>query len=367
MARILILGAGALARETILAIPQVVQTHDETVTVVVASRDAARAAWLARLAAARSFTTGAPLKVESATLDWANEDGLAATLATVAPTVILNTASLQSAWSLDTRNAWNDLVRASGYGVTAALQAALVPRLGRAIRDAGLSAKVVNGCYPDLVNAGGRWMGLRIECGIGNVALLGELFRQELSVSPRDQLRLIAGHWDVTQFCSPPNSRTDYPLTWINDRRVAIEEVAHVVPMSGDISMNSLSAGSSAALLYALATDGDWVGHVPGPLGEMGGYPVKVIGGSVQIDLPQDIGLPDARSWCLHRSELDGATMETTGHIYFSPRATEAVRRFSSDLAGGFHYSEVEAAAKAFVELRRELTQRTPGECRVYA
>jgi hypothetical protein len=291
-------------------------------------------------------------------LDWSNVDQLAATIAAVAPTAILNTASLQSPWSLGTPNAWSRLVRQGGYGVTVALQAALLPALGRALNSARSDAVVVNACYPDVVNAGARRMGVDIRCGVGNIALVAELLRQHLDVSTDCNLRLLAGHWDVGELSLPPEQRSDFPLVWQDGRTIEVSRIRRTPRLSADATVNAFGAGASASLMYALATNLDWRGHVPGPWGELGGYPVRIEAGQLRYDLPRNVTLDEARRWNTARCERDGALVEQGRHLRFSARAEALIRSVAPDLASGFDFKDVESAARAFMELRDVMGKR---------
>jgi hypothetical protein len=356
--RLLVLGCGSLAREIALAIPLIVSRHDDDFTLMVAARDGARARWIAQSVQARSFAAGVPVTTLYFELDWSSTDQLAAMIAAAAPTAILNTASLQSLWSLTTADAWSRLIREGGYGVTAALQAALLPRLGRALSSSASKAAVVNACYPDVVNAGALRMGLGIRCGIGNIALVAELLRQHLAASGDREIRLLAGHWDVSEFCRPPEQRSDFPLVWRNERVVEPECIAGAPSLAADATLNAYGAGASASLLCSLALGRNWRGHVPGPLGELGGYPVSLDEGQLHYDLPQDITLDEARSWNWRRCERDGAVVEEGRHLRFCGKAAESIRAVARDLAGGFDFKDVEGAASAFLELRDVLGKR---------
>ena len=354
----MMLGCGALVREVALAIPLIASRHDDEFTVIIAARNADRTLWLARMVRARSFAGGVPLTVLSYELDWSSVDQVAATIAAAAPNVIFNTASLQSPWALQTDDDWSRLVRGGGYGVTVALQAALLPTLGRALHSAGGDVAVVNACYPDVVNAGGRRMGLNIRCGIGNIALVAELLRQYLAASADRELRLLAGHWDVSELSRPPEQRSDYPMVWQNGRTVEPERLSGAPSLSADATLNAFGAGTSAALLYALATNRDWTGHVPGPWGELGGYPVRLEAGALSYDLPGNLTLDEARRWNTERCERDGAVVEQGTHVRFSSRAAELIRVVAPELAGGFDFKDVESAARAFMELRDAMGKR---------
>jgi hypothetical protein len=357
--RLLLLGCGSLAREISLAIPLIASRYDDELTLMVAARDAGRARWLAQLVRARSFAAGVALTVRNYKLDWESVDQMAAMITAAAPTVILNTASLQSSWSLTADNAWSRLVRQAGYGVTVALQSALLPQLGRALRSSGSPAVVINACYPDVVNAGARRMGVLIRSGIGNIALVAEMLRQHIAPAGARAIRVLAGHWDVGELSRSPGERSDYPLVWLNGRRLDCERISGAPPLAADATLNAFGAGVSAALLCSLATGRSWSGHVPGPLGELGGYPIRLEAGQLYYDLPQSETFEAARAWNTDRCERDGAVVEEGTRLRFSAKAAESIRRVAPELAAGFDFKDVESAGRAFLELRDVLEKRS--------
>jgi hypothetical protein len=356
---LLVLGCGSLAREIALAIPLIVSRYNHhDLTLAVAARDTGRARWLAQSVRARCSAAGISFPVRHYEVDWNSVDQMATMITAAAPTVILNTASLQSFWSLALDNGWSRLVRQGGYGVTAALQAALLPRLGRALHSSASPAAVVNACYPDVINAGGRRMGLTIFCGIGNIALVAELLRQHLAPCGARAVRVLAGHWDVSELSMQPEQRSDFPLVWDNGGTVDPERIATAPALATDATLNAFGAGVSAALLCSLATGRSWNGHVPGPLGELGGYPIRLEAGQLHYDLPQSMPFAAARAWNTERCERDGAVVEDGTRLRFSAQAAAAIRVVAPDLAAGFDFKDVASAARAFLELRDVLEQR---------
>jgi len=360
-ASILILGSGALAREVVLAVPgAAVRLGLSELAVVVGSRDASRAEWLSLLGRARSGAVLAPARFKSLAIDWSDEDRLADAIDESSPTVILHTASLQSAWSLTQPNAWSRLVSLGGYGVTAALQAALLPCLKRALVSASYHGPLVNACYPDVINAAGPALGLKITCGLGNIALLAEVFQAHLSPA-NGPMRLLAGHWDVATLTRPSTERRALPPVWLGDERLADEMIRAAPALSGDVTMNALSAGATALLLCALASGRDLsTFHVPGPNGLLGGYPVRLEGGEIVLDLPKGLTLEAASAWNEERAVMDGASVVNGRTLVFSPPAAERLARVAPSLREGFDFADVEAAARAFADLRDHLRQQPP-------
>lgn len=353
--KLLVLGGGSLAREVLLALPGAAVIKGLELDVVVASRDRARAEWLCLLGAARAKAINAAVRYYSVGLSWESDEILAETIGQIHPNMILHTASLQSAWSMNGDDAWSRLCRLGGYGITTALQAALLPRLGRALRACGFDGPLINACYPDVVNAGAAAMGLRITCGLGNIALLAALFGRYLGWPPH-ALRLLAGHWDVNEMSKPCGERCRLPAVWLDETRVSDAYVQHCPPLFGDSSMNALSAGATAAMLCAFLTDDDLpTFHVPGPCNLIGGYPVRLSGGALAIDLPAGVALEEAIVWNRARALLDGATVEAGERLVFEPLAAERLATVAPELSDGFKFQDVEWVAAAFLDLRSRL------------
>lgn len=354
----MVLGAGRLAQAIVLALPFIFarERNANKVHVVICSRSVRRAEWLATLGRSRLVLESEQIEFSSLCLDWSDSDRLAEIIAAVSPTVILHTASHQSVWSLQfTSNEWSRLVLAGGYGVTAALQAALLPRLGFAIAASGTTPIVVNACYPDLVNAGREIMGVNILCGLGNVALLAEVLRQRLDPKADAPLRVLAGHWDVLQAFKSPDERIELPRVWLGNTQIECFHINKKIRLESDPSLNSLSAVTSASLLNSLITDRpSGLFHVPGPFGLPGGYPCSIQNGSLRLNLPKGLAADDAISWNDRRNLLDGAVVRGS-RVEFSEQCASAIAGWSVELSKGFDFGEVSDVASAFLELRREL------------
>ena len=354
--RLLILGAGALTKELVLSLAVVGQRFaekNELLSVTIASRDKRRAEWLALLGAMRARAIRAKTRFEACPLYW-NSNALEQMLRRIEPSLILNTASLQSPWALNASDQWSRLVRKCGYGVTSALQGALLPVLSRAFKSSGVQATIVNACYPDLLNLAAPLLGLPVACGIGNVALIAEVASYAFRV-PRNTLKCIASHWDVVQMLRTPVSRVSLPRIWISGRRVSARRVRTLPSLAPDDSTNALNATSSAEVLCALIFQSKLLRtHVPGPKNLPGGYPVTIRAGLISCDLPRGVSIKEAIAWNSSSIQQDGAAVENDRFV-FSKQCQRSLSSVSHDLASGFAVVDIEAAAESFMALRRRL------------
>ena len=67
-----------------------------------------------------------------------------------------------------------------------------------------------------------------------------------------------------------------------------------------------ISGPSGVPLMLAMAQRRDWSGHVPGPNGLPGGYPVRLKDGHVELDLPAALTRDEAIAWNLRYEEESG-------------------------------------------------------------
>lgn len=358
MQRLLITGAGSLAIALAQALPAAIRARSAGpgVRVFIASRSMERGSWAVAVARAAAASVGCPMTFEARPLSWSPTE-LDALIDDCRPDVIVHTASYQSAWSLAKPTPWSRLVRASGYGFTLPLQAALTLMIADANRRAARPAALVNACYPDLTNAVCSALGRTILCGIGNIALVAETVRQGLDVD-RGRLRVLAGHWDVEMAMRAPEDRPAFPRAWVDD--VEIDPAAiwtHAPRLSADDSLNLMNAAVSCEFLSALLLGQDMdVVHLPGVNGASGGEPAVLRAGRLIRSLPAGLSEMDLVIFQQMRALADGAFMES-GEVVLSPRAASAVNAAGVGLRTRYPLSDVPAEAEGLLDLRRFLTR----------
>ena len=99
----------------------------------------------------------------------------------------------------------------------------------------------------------------------------------------------------------------------------------------------------------------DWIGHVPGPRGLPGGYPVRLKADQIDLDLPASLTRSEAIAWNLRYEQECGLVVGPDGRAAYTGRLHERIASFSPDLAAGFHVRDIHEVYRAMHTLRTRL------------
>lgn len=331
---------------------------DDPVRVTVVGRDDARLAWLRTAANARSMLFGRPARIETRCCPSFDTDSVAGLIAEVQPTVVVQTASLQTASVLrSTDNAWGRLVAEGGLSVTAPFQAALSLQIGRAIQVAGSRAHYVNACFPDVTNGLLMQAGIPVLCGVGNVAILATAFAGAMGVYEPGRLKTIAHYQQLALWRKLPEDRSgSVPRVWLDDHELGdILTTFRGVMLSPQTAFD-ISGATGVPLALALAAGRPWQGHVPAPQGLPGGYPVRVDEhGVMTLDLPPGLSREAAVSWNAAFEKESGLIIDEKGQALYTGRLRDELARYDEELACGFDPREIDQVIKRLAALRDRL------------
>ena len=275
-------------------------------------------------------------------------------MAELRPAVVVQAASVQtSAVIVAADDGWTRLVAEGGLSATAVFQAVLTARVARAVRDCHPAAHLVNCCFPDVVNGMLAALGLPFACGTGNVAILASAFAGAL---PAPQpVQVLAHYQTLAAWRQDPTVRGGAPpRVWL-----AGEEVADVFGRFRTVQLTSepaieISGAAGVPLILAMALGHGWTGHVPGPHGLPGGYPVRWQDGELSLDLPPGLSQEAAIAWNAQFEAASGLVLDGTRARY-TGRLERRLRELSPELAGGFELSELEPVFGAMQALRARL------------
>lgn len=356
---ILVLGSGSFAGRIVL---DLAATAPEPTRILIAGRNPARLDWLRTAANARAVMFGRPACASSHRVDLAVEGAAADVIGRAQPAVVVQAASFQTASIIQaTGNGWAKLVAEGGLSATAVFQALLSSRVARAIQSAAPKAHHINCCFADVTNGLIAAMGLPVTCGIGNVAILSNALAGASGFAAPGRLQMLAHYQSLGPWRRPSAGRSGpTPRVWIDGAEISdIFERFASVQLTPEPVID-ISGASGVPLMLALAHGRDWRGHVPGPDGLPGGYPVALKSGRLGLDLPPGLGREEAIQWNVRHEEVNGMVVEPTGRVRYTGRLHDGLNAASPALAAGFHVRDLEAVHVEMQALRTRL-QGEPG------
>ena len=356
-AAILIFGTGNFAGRTAL---DLAAAASEPVTVAIAGRNRGRLDWLRTAGNARAALFGRPARFTSHEVDLSVPDAAATALRTIKPKVVVQAASFQTGNVISAQdNAWTRLVAEGGLSATAVLQAPLSIAVARAVKTVRPQAFFINCCFPDVVNPLIAALDLPITSGVGNIAILSNAFAGVLGDARR--LKVLAHYQNLASWRMAPETRGGRSArVWIDD-----EEVTDVYARFSGVRLTrepaiEISGPSGVPLMLAMAAGKDWRGHMPGPNGLPGGYPVRFSGGRVDLDLPMGLSRNEAIAWNLSYEEASGLIVGPDGRAAYTGVLRERLAALSPTIAEGFHVRDIADAYRAMSDLRSRLQARSP-------
>ncbi|MEI8703004.1 hypothetical protein [Mesorhizobium sp. ISC15] len=369
---ILIIGHGVLGGAALDLLSQSGRPYD----LYVGAKDVERVSLRVNLAKQTALNLGHHPTIEVVPMDLINGEATAEQLAALRPDIIFNATTLHSWWLITQLppDAYHQIDRARG-GVWTPMHLVLVRRLMRAVREAGLETMVVNASYPDVTNAALAAEGLSPAIGIGNVAnavpgirlAAAQLLGCEVKAI---DVRFFAQHY--VSYRMPRTGSTDgapYHLTVYREgQRIGPEEMGHDLIFAnvagrfrrvGGLEGESVTAASATAVLRALADRVERVVHAPGPLGLVGGYPVRVAPTGISIDLPEGLSFDDAVEINRGCQRYDGIeAVESDGTVRFTAEAADVMRELLAYDCDAMALDECEDRAKELAAKYAEYRRR---------
>ena len=348
---ILLLGTGAFAAR--IASDIAASAH-HPVRVVIAGRSQSRLDWLRTAANARAAIFGSPAHFMTQTVDLLQDDAPASLIAARRPTVVVQAASVQTSAVIATvGDGWSRLVAEGGLSATAIFQAVMSEAVARAVRDVCPAAHLINCCFPDVVNGMLTALGLPVACGTGNVAILATAFAG--TVAAPALLHVLAHYQNLDAWRRPAAERAGQsPRVWLNGQPVTDVFAQFQAVLLTPEPAIEISGAAGVPLILAMAAGQDWHGHVPGPLGLPGGYPVCWRNGALTLNLPPRLSQAEAIGWNAGFEATNGLVMSGT-RVTYTGRLHETLHAVSPDLAAGFDMADLAAAHAAMGQLRGRL------------
>ncbi|RXT56030.1 hypothetical protein B6S44_08090 [Bosea sp. Tri-44] len=354
---ILISGTGGFAARIAF---DIAATADESVEVIIAGRNRERLNWLRTAANARAALFGKKARFTTHAVDLLVPNASDEMLAATAPRIVVQAASIQTSQVIaQSGNAWTQLVAEGGLSATAVFQALLSSRVAAAITRSGKPVTLVNCGFPDVVNGMIRAMGHDVACGMGNVAILSNVFAGSAATPPGADLKVLAHYQNLAAWRRRPEERGGRaPRVWLDGT-----EVEDVYGRFADIQLTpepviEISGASGVPMLLAMAAGRSWGGHVPGPNGLPGGYPVRLTDGTLEPDLPDGVAQAEAIAWNASFEEENGLVVSPEGKASFTGLLGDRLADHIPALRNGFFVGELEAVCEELLQLRAALMKR---------
>ena len=276
-------------------------------------------------------------------IDLAEIEKTAELLAQINPTIIVNATTMQSWWVVNELSAKirERLYRDKcGMGPWTAMHLALSSRLMKAVTMSTINTYVINASYPDVVNPSLARVGLAPTVGIGNLDLaipyIQKTTSELLNVSMRNvKVELIAHHYHAYNWCRYGKGY-DVPFYLrilvghedVTDRLGDMRKFISELPKRGMRPPGRhgqfIVAGSCLKNVMAILNDTKEFTHAPGPQGLEGGYPVKLGRKGVEVVLPKDMTIEQARELNLTAQQYDGVKeIRDNGDVVVTEEAYE--------------------------------------------
>lgn len=351
---ILLFGTGAFATRIAC---DIAATARHPIRLVLAGRDRLRLGWLVSACNARAATFATGVCTEAMEADLSSIDSAAPTIAAARPDLVVQAASMQtSAVIAREGDAWSRLVAEAGLSATAVFQALLSARVGRAMQQAAPRALLVNCCFPDVVNAMLAGLGLPVACGVGNVGILSSCFAGLLG--PDVDVKVLAHYQTIGAWRRPPGERAGFtpPRVWLDGQEISDVHARFAAVQLTPAPVIEVSGSANVPLLVAVATRGAALAsHAPGPLGLVGGYPVRWQDGALSLDLPAGLARAEAVAWNQRFEAANGLLVAADGRVTYCGLLHDRLRALSPTLAGGFQLADLEAVHAEMAALRARL------------
>lgn len=350
---VLLCGTGSFAARIAF---DLAATTDGPMHVTIAGRNPARLDWLVTASNARAKIFNRSIRFSGYVVDFLAPGGAVRMIEEKRPPLVVQAASVQTSSVIaQNDNRWAALVRDGGLSATALAQTAVSLRVAEAMTGSGQGGGLINCSFPDVVNEIIAAAGHRVLCGFGNVGILSNVFAAALDIDT-SRIKVLSHYQNLAAYRKPASERRGRTArVWIDG-----DEVADVFATFAGVKLTpepviDISGATGVPVIQALVQGHAWSGHLPGPQGLPGGYPVRVREKNIVLDLPAGLGLDDAVAWNRSFEEENGLVMEAGGHIRFKGRLAELLGQHSATLGRGFHISEFDAAFDEVQAIRRRL------------
>jgi hypothetical protein len=289
--------------------------------------------------------------VEGAVVDASNEDAVAQLLVRTRPELVVQCASMRSPWALAGReDAAARTILGAGFALRLPYQLPIVLAVMRAARAAGYDGPVANLSFPDVTGPVLRALGLAPTVGLGNAGMILRRVRRELRANAADAalplVRVLAHHAQLpgSMHGEQPADPAARARVHLGEEGTRADALAYRGPrLASGMRLNAITTAAAMPVLEALLPGGPslrW--STPAPAGLPGGYPVRIAGGAVSLDLPPGVSDADAIAYNERAARGDGIErIDAHGTVHYTAECRQAVAQLAPELASPLAVGEV--------------------------
>jgi len=310
-------------------------------------------------------------------VDLRDIDKTSETLAEIKPSIIFNSTSLQSYWVVELlpKEVLERFQQAS-YGPWLPMHLTLCYKLMQAIERSGIKTWVVNGAYPDAVNATLAKVGHAPIAGIGNIELVVPQLRKVISLRmnvPVQSVFLLlvmhhyAEYWIVRE---GHTGGAPYYLKILVDGNDVTEKLDHEALFKDIIKYakrlgrpdgHYLVASSAIQKILSIYNNTGEISHVAGPDGMVGGYPVRLSQEGAKLALPKEISLEEAIKINWESQRLEGIEeIKDDGTVVFTDNNCQIMKELLNYDCKTMKIDECEQRAVELGRLYRDFSKKYP-------
>jgi hypothetical protein len=296
---------------------------------------------------ARLLQISSGREVSAARVDGQDAEALKALLTRFEPELIVQCATLLSPFALrSVPTGAAQAVLKGGFALQLAAHLPVVRTLMQALCALGMQCPVINCSYPDVTHPILAAKGLAPTIGIGNVAMMAMWYQRKLAGANEATLKVVGQHAQLGpclqgKFAMP---ETPTPLVYLNGKRLPPEQLLFNAGLQGGPAMNHLAASTIVPILRGFTErDGAVETHAPGIFGLPGGYPVRFVGGTLELRLPEGLRLEEAVSFNGVAAKGEGIEcIAEDGAVFYTEHAQQSVAEFFPELAEPLRTQDVE-------------------------
>jgi hypothetical protein len=313
-------------------------------------------------------------RLEFHKIDLYDIDRTAELLNSVQPDVVYTAAALQSWWvPLLLPPDIAEKSEVAGIGPLTPGHLALTHKLMLAIKKSGIKTKVLNNCYPDVVNPILWRNGLGPDIGSGNSDLVMEDIRQKVSYDKNVPPQEVAVYLYTAHPIDTVAKRKEIPFLlkiFVSGRDItnnynAKELVRGFATMYAPAKMTTWLAhprvaASAVKQIMAMINDTNELTSLPGPNGLPGGYSVRLSAKGAEVALPEGFTLEEVIQVNLDALRFDGIEeIKDDGTVVFTEECRQLVKEWlGGDIGQDLRLEDVDERAQEVVSLTHKLGEK---------